>query len=116
MESQFDKFEEVVDILPPDESEIDLCPQSQYLKFKEVFEKTGKTCNIRSSGSIMAKIIDVMRRENGMEHDESSVSIVDLFGVQAIPVEMANKIKEKMKEKKIVVKEGDTSAIERMFE
>ena len=116
LESQFDKFEEVVDVLPPDESEIDLCPQSQYLKFKEVFEKTGKTCNIRSSGSIMAKIIDVMRRENGMEHDESSVSIVDLFGVQAIPVEMANKIKEKMKEKKIFVKEGDISAIERMFE
>ena len=115
LDSQFHDYEELMNLLVGEQTEINLCPKAQYDKFKEVFDKTGKTANIRSSGAVMAKIIDVMRRENGLEHDENSVSIVDLFGVQAVSKELAEKIQKVMQDKHITVEEGKQTAIEELF-
>lgn len=115
LDSQFKDYEELINLLVGEQTEINLCPKEQYEKFKEVFDKTGKTADIRSSGAVMSKIIDVMRRENGLEHDEDSVSIVDLFGVQSVPRQLAEKIQNLMQEKHLIVEEGKIDAIEGLF-
>lgn len=115
LDSQFKDYEELINLLVGEQTEINLCPKEQYEKFKEVFDKTGKTADIRSSGAVMSKIIDVMRRENGLEHDEDSVSIVDLFGVQSVPKQLAEKIQNLMQEKHLIVEEGKIDAIEGLF-
>lgn len=115
LDSQFKDYEELINLLVGEQTEINLCPKEQYEKFKEVFDKTGKTADIRSSGAVMSKIIDVMRRENGLEHDEDSVSIVDLFGVQSVPRQLAEKIQSIMQEKHLIVEEGKIDAIEGLF-